>query len=124
MPQTDGHILLIDDDDANRELLSIMLEEAGFVVTVAASRAEALAILAGHSFDIIVTDSFARLPEDVLTATAPLVTAAGRTPTVLLTAHRPDRERARQAGFGDVLFKPIDLDDLEARLRALLPSSD
>ncbi len=123
MPQTNARLLLIDDDDATRELLSDVLDEAGFVVTAAASPAEAQEFLATQPFDLIVTDSFAGLPHQMLTATAPLLTAAGQTPTVLLTGHRPDPELAQAAGFAAVLLKPIDLDELERRLQTLLASS-
>lgn len=49
-------VLLVDDDDAVREMMSVMLERKGFAVVAAASVTEALGHIAMKSFDVLITD--------------------------------------------------------------------
>lgn len=51
-----GELLVVDDNLANRDLLQALLEQQGHRVTVAASGQEALTLVAGHSFDLILLD--------------------------------------------------------------------
>ena len=113
-------ILAVDDDASLREVLGAFLEDAGFVVTLASTLEAAIACLQRHTFDLVLTDGFSTLPREVLATTAPLRQAAGTTPVVLFTAHTLDDATVHAAGFAALVTKPVDFDELERRLHALL----
>ena len=65
-------VLLVDDDDAIRDMMSVTLERKGFDVVAAASVAEALGLITTESFDVLITDLHMPNPADgftVITAT-------------------------------------------------------
>lgn len=118
------HVLVVDDDQDTRDVIGILLEQAGASVTTLASSAKALAALERLNADILIIDI--GLPgEDgyalIRKARALLDARGEKTPAVALTAYsRPeDRERALSAGF-DVHMpkppKPTELIELVARL--------
>ena len=51
-----GHLLVVDDDEMNRDMLSRRLLRHGYAVTVATDGKQALALVAEHPFDLIVLD--------------------------------------------------------------------
>ncbi|GDY01352.1 hypothetical protein LBMAG49_06810 [Planctomycetota bacterium] len=72
--------LLVDDEDGIREGLSALLRLRGHEVRAAADRASAMLLLAGHVFDVVITDW--RLPDGnahdiILSATCPVIAASG-----------------------------------------------
>ena len=118
----DAHrrILLVEDDPAVQDVLRIVLDDQGYAVTVCHSPAEAIAALATVAFGLVITDVFSRTVRDVLANTAPLLAAAGATRVALFTAHQVPLDAALEAGFGDVIAKPFDLETLERQVRTLL----
>jgi CheY-like chemotaxis protein len=106
-------VLLVEDDDDNRELMGEVLEAAGYRVLSAASGAEGLKTLAATSVDVVVTDigmpgmgglEMARAAKEI----APSV------PVVVVTgwAEREDIARARGREVDAVLVKPVDPEQL------------
>lgn len=119
-------ILLVEDNEMNRDMLSRRLQKRGFEVTIAVDGREGVNKALAEAFDLILMDI--SLPEiDGCTATRELRadTRTARTPIIALTAHAMagDRERALDAGCNDYDTKPIELDRLLAKMQALLPPS-
>jgi two-component system response regulator AtoC len=118
-------ILVVDDDNAMRELMRLSLSKEGFEVRAAASSNDALSAVSEDTFDVIVTDIYlgdgtgldllehcrTHLPE----ANVILVTAHGTIETAA---------SARRLGVFDYLAKPFAVDALVARVRAALRSAD
>jgi len=114
-------ILVVDDDRAVRDSLRRSLEFNGYTVDVAADGAEALARVPLIGPDAIVMDVM--MPRlDGLEATKALRSAGNDVPILVLTARDAVRERVDglDAGADDYLTKPFALEEMLARLRALL----
>jgi two-component system, OmpR family, response regulator MprA len=118
-------VLVVDDDKAVRESLRRSLEFNGYDVSVASDGAEALAGLSAagaHSApDVVVMDVM--MPRlDGIETTRALRAAGNDVPILVLTARDAvgDRVEGLDAGADDYLTKPFALQELLARLRALL----
>ena len=114
-------VLVVDDDKAVRESLRRSLEFNGYAVSLASDGAEALATIAGRLPDALVIDVM--MPRlDGIETTRALRTAGNDLPILVLTARDSvgDRVEGLDAGADDYLTKPFALDELLARLRALL----
>ncbi len=117
-------VLVVDDDRAVRESLRRSLEFNGYAVALAGDGAEALAGIAGASPDVVVMDVM--MPRlDGIEATRALRAAGNDVPILVLTARDSvgDRVDGLDAGADDYLTKPFALEELLARLRALLRRS-
>jgi two-component system response regulator MprA len=122
-------VLVVDDDKAVRESLRRSLEFNGYAVSMAADGAEALAGIGGIAPDVVVMDVM--MPRlDGIETTKSLRKAGNDVPILVLTARDAvgDRVEGLDAGADDYLTKPFALQELLARLRALLrrvvPSED
>jgi CheY-like chemotaxis protein len=115
-------ILVVDDADALRRLMQIILEDEGYVVTATAVQADAIALLREVAFDLVITDSFSKHPSRASINTAELLAAAEATPVALFSAHRMELEPAQAAGFRDLITKPFDIEELVQHVRTLLTS--
>src|SRR5258705_9266126 len=116
-----GRVLVAEDDERLRESLARVLRFEGYEVTLAVDGAEALARVATDAPDVIVLDVM--MPKlDGLTACRRLRAGGDRTPVLMLTARHEvaDRVSGLDAGADDYLVKPYAVDELLARLRALL----
>ena len=114
-------MLIADDDRAIRESLARALELEGYDVATVADGVEALTRARRDSFDALVVDVM--MPGvDGLSVCRVLRADGDRTPVLMLTARveTPDRVAGLDAGADDYLPKPFELDELFARLRALL----
>ncbi|HEY4977082.1 MAG TPA: response regulator transcription factor [Gaiellaceae bacterium] len=114
-------ILVVDDDRAVREALERALSLEGFEVELAADGAEALAAVERHQPDAIVLDVL--MPGvDGLEVCRLLRRAQSRVPILMLTVRDDlgDRVEGLDAGADDYLGKPFELEELLARVRALL----
>jgi two-component system response regulator MprA len=120
-PETRPHVLVVDDDRAVRESLRRSLEFNGYAVSLAEDGAEALAGISGTNPDAIVMDVM--MPRlDGIETTRALRSVGNLVPILVLTARDAvgDRVEGLDAGADDYLTKPFALDELLARLRALL----
>ena len=114
-------MLVVDDDKAVRESLRRSLEFNGYAVSLAADGAEALAGIGGIAPDVVVMDVM--MPRlDGIETTKALRQAGNDVPVLVLTARDAvgDRVEGLDAGADDYLTKPFALQELLARLRALL----
>jgi two-component system, OmpR family, response regulator MprA len=119
--QTSHKLLVVDDDPALARTLRVALGVEGYEVECAADGAEALQRLGAARFDAVVLDvSMPRL--DGLAVCRRMRERRDRTPVLMLTARDAvdDRVSGLDAGADDYLVKPFALDELNARVRALL----
>jgi two-component system, OmpR family, response regulator MprA len=119
--ETRPHVLVVDDDRAVRESLRRSLEFNGYAVSLAEDGASALAGISGTNPDAIVMDVM--MPRlDGIETTRALRSVGNQVPILVLTARDAvgDRVEGLDAGADDYLTKPFALDELLARLRALL----
>jgi two-component system response regulator MprA len=115
------HVLVVEDDRAVRESLRRSLEFNGYQVSTASDGAEALAGISGINPDAVVMDVM--MPRlDGLETTKALRKVGNSVPILVLTARDAvgDRVEGLDAGADDYLTKPFALEELLARLRALL----
>lgn len=116
-PLAGRRIFLVEDSADARDVMELLLTNAGAEVAMAADGAAGLAWLSANTTDVIVSDigmpgmdgwemmrRFRALPQS----------AARTVPAVALTAHvtPADRERSMAAGFQEHLPKPVDIDEL------------
>ncbi|MBP2335899.1 two-component system response regulator MprA [Saccharothrix coeruleofusca] len=114
-------VLVVDDDEAVRRSLTQALRRDGYQVSVAVDGAQALDEVGRVRPEVIVLDVL--LPEpNGLEICRRLRRRGDRTPILMLTARDlvEDRVAGLDAGADDYLVKPFALDELRARLRALL----
>jgi len=118
-------ILLVEDDEMNRDMLSRRLIKRGYEVVLAVDGEQGVAMSGSESPDIILMDM--SLPGiDGWTATRQ-VKADDTTrgiPVIALTAHAMagDREKALEAGCDDFDTKPVELQRLLGKIEGLLES--
>ncbi|GAA1913671.1 response regulator transcription factor [Nocardioides hwasunensis] len=114
-------VLVVDDDRAVRDSLRRSLEFNGYEVHLAADGAEGLVAVGSQHPDVVVIDVM--MPRlDGIETTRALRAAGNDVPILVLTARDAvgDRVEGLDAGADDYLTKPFALEELLARLRALL----
>ncbi|ETX27043.1 response regulator [Roseivivax isoporae] len=114
-------VLIVEDDEVLADGLSVGLRLSGFTADRVETLADARAALATTDFEGLVLDIM--LPDGLgLDLLAELRARGSALPVLLLTARDrvKDRVRGLDAGADDYLGKPFDLDELAARLRAML----
>ena len=116
-------ILVVEDNDNNRDMLTRRLQRKGFTVVAAVDGEEAQAVARAESPDLILMDM--SLPVmDGWEATRRLKAdpATKAIPVIALTAHAMagDRDKALEAGCDDYDTKPIDLPRLLEKIEQLL----
>ncbi|MEU3510928.1 response regulator transcription factor [Streptomyces longwoodensis] len=117
-------ILIVDDEPAVREALQRSLAFEGYDTEIAVDGADALDKATRYRPDLLVLDI--QMPRmDGLTAARRIRGAGDTTPILMLTARDTvgDRVTGLDAGADDYLVKPFELDELFARIRALLRRS-
>ncbi len=118
-------ILLVEDNEMNRDMLSRRLIRKGFEVDMAFDGKAGVEKARAGGYDLILMDM--SLPEiDGWEATRQLRASpeTKAVPVIALTAHAMagDREKALEAGCNDYDTKPIELDRLLGKMNALLPA--
>jgi len=119
-------ILLIEDNELNRDMLSRRLERKGFQIVLAEDGAQGVALAQSEQPDLILMDlslpvldgweATRRLKADAATRVIPIIA---------LTAHAmsSDREKAFAAGCDDYGTKPVEMNDLLQKINRLLGQS-
>lgn len=120
-------ILLVEDNEMNRDMLSRRLARKGFEVEMAVDGLAGVDRALAGGYDLILMDM--SLPEiDGWEATRRIRQAESgtRVPIIALTAHAMsgDREKALEAGCDDYDTKPVEIDRLLAKIAALLPAPE
>jgi len=116
-------ILLVEDNEMNRDMLSRRLERRGYQVVIAVDGAEGVRMAEAEAPALILMDmSLPVLDGWEATRQIKAAPATGGIPIIALTAHAMsgDREKAIEAGCDDFDTKPVDLPRLLAKIDALL----
>jgi len=116
-------ILIVEDNEENRDSLSRRLQRRGFAVIIAEDGKAGVAMAQSEKPDLILMDM--NMPElDGWEATRHLKAAAEtkELPVIALTAHAMsgDRDRALEVGCADYHTKPVEFPKLLAQIEALL----
>lgn len=114
-------VLFVEDEQEMAEALSVVLEKHGVIIDHTALLADALELIRQHVYDAILLDR--RLPDgDGLSLIPQLRRGGNNTPIIVLTAHNEPVERIRglDVGADDYLGKPFLVEELMARLRAIM----
>ncbi len=122
-PGDSAHVLVVDDDERLRRLLSRYLRENGFLVATARDAADARAKLASLSFDLLVLDVM--MPGESGIDLARALRRADDQPILMLTAMDSPEARIAglESGVDDYLAKPFEPRELVLRLHAILRRS-
>jgi CheY-like chemotaxis protein len=118
-----SRILLVEDNEMNRDMLSRRLARKGYDVEMAVDGRQGVDMARSGSYDLILMDM--SLPEiDGWEATRQLraSTETATIPIIALTAHAMagDREKAMEAGCDDYDVKPVELPRLLSKIETLL----
>ena len=121
--KTMSKILLVEDNEMNRDMLSRRLKRRGYEVSIAVDGAEGLKMTTSEAPDLVLMDM--SLPVmDGWEATRKIKAdpATKSIPVIALTAHAMsgDREKALSAGCDDYDTKPIELPRLLTKIQAFL----
>lgn len=117
-------VLLVEDGETNRKLISLVLTQAGATVICAENGREGVMLARRETFDLILMDM--QMPEmDGYTATRTLRSLGYDLPIVALTAHamRSDEEKCFEAGCSEYLSKPVQIDWLLKTVRTAVEPS-
>jgi CheY-like chemotaxis protein len=116
-------ILLVEDNEMNRDMLSRRLIRKGYEVVMALDGRQAVEMAAGENPDLILMDMSLPVIDGWEATRQVKATPATRAiPVIALTAHAMagDREKAIEAGCDDYDTKPIDLPRLLGKIASLL----
>ncbi|WP_320008992.1 response regulator [Maridesulfovibrio sp.] len=126
---TDARVLVVEDNIINQQVAVGSLKKLGVQSDAAADGAEAVKLLQGFSYDLVLMDI--QMPEmDGYEATRCIRDSEtdvlnSEIPIIAMTAHamRGDREKCLAAGMDDYISKPIDIDSLVIVLQRWLPKA-
>jgi two-component system cell cycle response regulator DivK len=120
-------VLLVEDNEVNRNMLSRRLTKRGYDISVAGDGAEGVAVAKSQRPDIILMDmSLPVMHGWDATRALKADPETGGIPIIAITAHAMagDREKALEAGCDDFDTKPYDLPRLLGKMEALLSGGD
>jgi CheY-like chemotaxis protein len=118
-------ILYVEDNEDNVYMLKNRLTRAGFTVVVATDGAEGVAMTASEQPDLVLMDlSLPGIDGEEATRRIKADPATKRIPVIALTANAMagDREKALAAGCDDFDTKPVEIERLLGKIRALAPA--
>ena len=116
-------VLVVEDETALQQVLAYNLERAGFAVEQAFDADEALTLIAERTPDLVVLDWMLPYMSGLeLCRQLRRKAATANLPVIMLTARteEPDRLRGLDTGADDYVTKPFSIDELVARMRAVL----
>jgi DNA-binding response OmpR family regulator len=117
-------VLLVDDDDAVREMMELTLKRKGFEVVAAASVTEALKLITTESFDVLITDLHMPNPGDGFTLVTAMRHSQPKALTLLVSGY-PDVQSAMAAILleaDEIIVKPFGAAKLADLLRDKMAS--
>jgi two-component system phosphate regulon response regulator OmpR len=120
LPDDAPHLLVVDDDNRIRTLLTRYLSANGFRVTAAASAAEARRQISSLAFDLLVVDVM--MPGETGLEFTEALRQTSSVPILILTARSevPHRIRGLEVGADDYLAKPFEPRELLLRITSIL----
>lgn len=115
-----GHIMVVDDDDRLRSLLSRYLKENGFRVSVAKDAVEARKLLSLFAFDLLIVDVM--MPNENGIDFTLKLRESSSVPVLMLTAMGEPQNRITglESGADDYLTKPFEPKELLLRIKSIL----
>jgi two-component system response regulator MprA len=114
-----GKILIVEDDTITRRNLSVLLSDEGYDVDQAGDGVQALEILAGRPFDLVLSDIV--MPRmDGLKLLQQLQFMAPQMPVMIMTSYVSDSLSSVPAGAAEFIRKPFVLDDLLFKVQRAL----
>jgi len=120
-------VLLVEDNEINRDMLSRRLIRRGYTVMIAEDGQKAVEMAASEAPDLILMDmSLPIIDGWEATRRIKAEPATSGVPIIALTAHamQGDREKALEAGCDDYDTKPIDLPRLLKKIESLVGATD
>ncbi len=115
------HVLVVDDDKNTRRLLQAVLEQNGYTVTTAVNGEDAMEKLGRHPVDLVVLDIM--MPGmDGYAFTRELREGRSELPILMISARQlpEDKHQGFLVGTDDYMTKPLDLEEMLLRIKALL----
>ncbi|MDU5945843.1 MAG: response regulator transcription factor [Paenibacillus macerans] len=112
-------LLIIEDEDSIRDILSYSLRKEGFVIHEAATGTEGLEMLNRHHPDLVLLDLM--LPDMSGFDICRHLSADAKTPVIMITAKSDmlDKVLGMELGADDYITKPFDIREVVARIRAI-----
>ena len=120
-------ILLVEDNEMNRDMLTRRLQRYGFAVCSAHDGATGVLMAASENPDLILMDiALGEMDGWEATQLIKASPATAAIPIIALTAHAlaSDRARSVEVGCSDFDTKPVDMQRLLGKIRALLPAAE
>jgi two-component system, cell cycle response regulator DivK len=120
-------VLIVEDNEMNRDMLSRRLARRGFAVVIAVDGAQGVAMSKSERPDLVLMDmSLPVMNGWEATRAIKADATTQRVPIIALTAHSMDgdREKAMEAGCDDYDTKPVDLPRLLGKMAALGVSAE
>jgi CheY-like chemotaxis protein len=120
-------ILLVEDNEMNRDMLTRRLQRYGFLVCCAVDGAAGVAMAASESPDLVLMDvALGEMDGWEATLLIRADPATSEIPIIALTAHAlaSDRAKSVDVGCSDFDTKPVDMQRLLGKIRALLPKTE
>jgi len=120
MSNKDIHILIVDDDRSIRTTMHKYIEKAGYSSQIASSAEEALEIIKGNTFHVVITDII--LPGMGGLELTKVIKKENGSDVIVVTGYSDDfsYEEAINIGASDFVIKPVRLEELLLRLRRVL----
>lgn len=112
-------VLVVDDDDSLREILTLILEDGGFEVKSASDVNSALKLIASQSFDVLITDLHMPSAGDGLTVVSAMRHSNPKAVTIIFSAY-PEMKAAASAILAqadDIIVKPGAIGNLVGLIR-------
>jgi DNA-binding response OmpR family regulator len=119
MSQEQYSVLIVDDDDVARKMISFAMEKENFLSTRAADGAEALEMLKMRDFDLVITDLI--MPNTHGHALAIHLLSQRERPMVVIHTSVVEPAMAKDLmnrGVDDIVFKPTDYGAFAAKMRS------
>ena len=119
-------ILLIEDNEMNRDMLTRRLQRYGFSICCAHDGEDGVAMASSESPDLILMDvALGEMDGWEATQLIKANPATSAIPIIALTAHAlaSDRAKSVEVGCSDFDTKPVDMQRLLGKIRALLPAA-
>jgi CheY-like chemotaxis protein len=113
-------VLIVEDDQAQRELLQTLLAELGYRCLTASSLEQALRLVSHLPVDLIVSDCFSSTVQEALPSLGPLRDLAYPAPVIVCTAWPLTDSEVTEQGFAALVPKPLTFDRLVTTVAACL----
>ena len=114
-------VVIVEDEQRIRELMARVMADQGYHVETTSNAMDGLQAVVKSNPDLVILDM--GLPDLDGSELLKMIRAVSQVPVIVATARSEDRDiiRTLDAGADDYLVKPFSIEQLEARVRAVLP---